>query len=400
MTPSPAASASGHGEKREGSSVHGPTAAPPPAAARTSSSDGGTRLRRLRSLALSGLPRMYDPASGRFVFRLRRTEAGIVPEGLSDRYTAITLLGLSGETPESARLVLHGSGPAEVWRSLAARTAGSSSLGDAALTLWAGYALGEPRREAIVARLLEMRPADAAHPTVDVAWTLSALTLDREAPVGDLRERLARRLIEAQGPRSGAFPHLLGGGWLRGHVCCFADLVYPIQALSLRAQRLEDRAAAGAAGRAAELIVRRQGRDGQWWWHYDVRSGDVVEGYPVYAVHQDAMAPMALFAARCATGTDFSDAIELGLDWLERSPELGGGSLVDEGAGLIWRKVGRREPGKLSRSLQAAASRLHRGLRVPGLDVVFPPKAIDHEDRPYHLGWLLHAFPAEGAAAR
>jgi hypothetical protein len=182
-------------------------------------------------------------------------------------------------------------------------------------------------------------------------------------------------------------------------VCCFADLVYPIQALSLRAERLEDPAAGGAARRAAELIVRRQGPDGQWWWHYDVRSGDVVEGYPVYAVHQDAMAPMALFAARCATGTDFSDAVHRGLDWLERSPELGGGSLVDEGAALIWRKVARREPGKLSRSLQAAASGLQRGLRVPGLDLIFPPRAIDHEDRPYHLGWLLHAFPAEPAGA-
>ena len=75
-------------------------------------------------------------------------------------------------------------------------------------------------------------------------------------------------------------------------------------------------------------------------------------------------------------------------------PELEGGSLIDDGAGLIWRKVARREPGKLSALLQAAASRLHPRLRVPGLDLLFPP-AIDYEDRPYHLGWVLHAFPAE-----
>ncbi len=381
--------------------MQGPTAAAPPTTASGSLANRGARLRRLRTLALSGLPRMYDPPSGRFVFRLRRTEAGIVPEGRSDRYTAITLLGLSGEPPEAVRTVLHGSEPAEAWRRLAARTAESPNLGDAALTLWTGVALGEPRREGIVARLLEMRPAEAVYPTVEVAWTLSALTLDTDAPVGDLRDRLARRLVDSQGPRSGAFPHRLGGGGrLRQHVCCFADLVYPIQALSLRAQRLGDRAAAEAARRAAELVVRCQGRHGQWWWHYDVRSGDVVEGYPVYAVHQDAMAPMALFAARAATGTDFSGAVHLGLDWLEHSPELGGGSLVDEGAGLIWRKVARREPGKLSRSVQAAASRLHPDLRVPGLDRLFPATAIDYEDRPYHLGWLLYAFPAEHAGSR
>jgi hypothetical protein len=377
------------------------TFASPPAATGESLSDKQTRLSHLRALALSGLPRMYDPAGGRFVFRLRRTDAGIVPEGGSDRYTAITLLGLSGEAPAAARAALHGSEPLEVWRSLAARAARSPILGDVALTLWAGVALGAPRREDLVVRLLELRPAQAVHPTVEVAWTLSALTLDPEAPVGDVREQVARRLRESQGARSGAFPHVLGGGGgLRAHVCCFADLVYPIQALSLRAEHHEDRAAAEAARRAAELIVGRQGRDGQWWWHYDVRSGEVVEGYPVYAVHQDAMAPMALIAAGKATRIDFSGAVHLGLDWLEHSPELGGRSLIDEGAGLIWRKVARREPGKLSRSLQAVASRLHRSLRVPGLDLALPAKTIDYEDRPYHLGWLLHAFPAEHDGAR
>jgi hypothetical protein len=204
----------------------------------------------------------------------------------------------------------------------------------------------------------------------------------------------------AQNERSGAFPHRLGGGGgLRGHVCCFADLVYPIQALSIRQLRSGDAAAAAAARRAAELIVSRQGASGQWWWHYDLRSGEVVEGYPVYAVHQDAMAPMALFAAEKATGADFSGAVERGLDWLERSPELDGRSLADDEAGLIWRKVARREPLKLSRSLQAAASRIHPSLRVPAMGLVFPPVAIDYEDRPYHLGWLLHAFPAECAPA-
>ncbi len=338
---------------------------------------------------------MFDAASGRFFFRLRRTPSGIVPEGHSDRYTAITLLGLAGEALAGARAVLHGAEPGAIWRSLAARSAKSSNLGDVALTLWAGVALGEAGREGLIARLLELRPADAVHPTVEVAWTLAALTLDLNAPVGDVRERLARRLVESQGPRSAAFPHVLGdGGGLRGHVCCFADLVYPIQALSFRAQRAGDRASAEAVRRAAELIVRRQGADGQWWWHYDLRTGEVVEGYPVYAIHQDAMAPMALLAAREATGVDFSAAIHRGLDWLEHSPELGGRSLVDDAAGLVWRKVARREPGKLSRALQAGASRLHPGLRVPGLDLAFPPLAVDYEDRPYHLGWLLYAFPA------
>jgi len=339
---------------------------------------------------------MFDAPAERFVFRLRRTATGTRSEGLSDRYTAITLIGLSQEDDEAVQAVLHGRTAGEVWRALAARVSVSQNLGDAALTLWAGVALGESERDRVLKHIVELRPADGTHPTVEVAWALAALTADAEAPVGDLRDRIAQRLVASQASPSGAFPHVLGGGGgLRKHVCCFADLVYPIQSLSLHAERTGDRAAGEAAGRAAELIVRRQGREGQWWWHYDVRSGEVVEGYPVYAVHQDGMAPMALLAAQNATGGDYTEAIERGLDWLERSPELDGGSLVEEGSGLIWRKVGRREPGKLTRSLQAAASALHPALRVPGVDRAFPPGRVDHETRPYHMGWLLHAFPAK-----
>ena len=81
-------------------------------------------------------------------------------------------------------------------------------------------------------------------------------------------------------------------------------------------------------------------------------------------------------------------------------PRARGGSLVDDQAGLIWRKVARREPSKLARKLQALASAAHPSLRVPGLDAVFPPGAIDFEDRPYHLGWLFLAFPKRRRTSR
>ena len=94
----------------------------------------------------------------------------------------------------------------------------------------------------------------------------------------------------------------------------------------------------------------------------------------------------------------FDTEIRRSLHWLARSPELAGGSLIDDRAGLIWRKVARNEPAKLVRYAQAVASRLHVGLRVPGVDSVFPARAVDYEDRPYHLGWVLHAWPTVRAA--
>jgi hypothetical protein len=195
--------------------------------------------------------------------------------------------------------------------------------------------------------------------------------------------------------RSALFPHVIGesGSWLRRHVCCFADQVYPIHALSHYYLLTGEKSALHAAELCAGRICREQGEAGQWWWHYDYRNGRVIEGYPVYAVHQDAMAPMALFALRNAGGTDFTDAFVRGVSWLASSPELGGGTLVDASADLIWRKVARREPRKLTRYVQAIAARTLRSLRVPAMDAIFPPCAIDFEDRPYHLGWLLYAWP-------
>ena len=179
---------------------------------------------------------------------------------------------------------------------------------------------------------------------------------------------------------------------------CFADLVYPVLALAQHGEASGDRESIEAAVAGATAICRRQGADGQWWWHYDYRTGHVLEPYPVYAVHQDSMAPMALFAAAQAGRRNFDTAIGRGMRWLLASPELDGGTLIDRRAGIIWRKVARREPAKLSRYVQAGVSRLSPRLRAPGLDVIFPPRAIDYEDRAYHLGWVLYAWPEQRVA--
>jgi len=72
----------------------------------------------------------------------------------------------------------------------------------------------------------------------------------------------------------------------------------------------------------AEAICRMQGPSGQWWWHYDARNGRIFERYPVYAVHQDGMAPMALFALGEVARLDFSEPIYKGLAWISGNNEL------------------------------------------------------------------------------
>jgi hypothetical protein len=171
--------------------------------------------------------------------------------------------------------------------------------------------------------------------------------------------------------------------------------VYPIQALARLAVATDDTTALTAANSAAARIVELQGDAGQWWWHYDARVDGIVEGYPVYSVHQHAMGPMALFDLLEAGGDDHSEAITRGLGWLDQHPEVLE-DLVSERHALIWRKVGRREPPKAARKLAAVTTSFSPGLHVPGINTILPPTEIDHECRPYELGWLLYAWRSAG----
>jgi hypothetical protein len=201
------------------------------------------------------------------------------------------------------------------------------------------------------------------------------------------------RLLSVFSHQSGIFPPLVGAGssLLRGHVACFADQVYPIQALARYHAAFGAPDALSAATRCAEQICSAMGPNGQWWWHYDARNGRVIEGYPVYSVHQDAMGPMALFDLQEAGGPDFSEAIRKSLAWMDEAVEVGH-SLIDEENGVIWRKVARAEPGKLVRGIRAGMSRVNQGLRLTPLDMLFRATQIDYECRPYHLGWVLDTW--------
>ncbi len=352
----------------------------------------------LRRLAVRGLSRMYRPATGRFAFTLRRSREEEVLEGDSCRYTAIALIGLARAGKGFACGACGKDDPAEVGERLAAEVEYSENLGDLALTLWACVELGIPQASQVRGRLLTARPWEGVLPTVELAWALTALSKDEDEWDAEATRRLADRLAGSFRNDSAMFPHGLSGAVtsrLRAHVTCFADLVYSIQALSHYYRRARRDADLGIAQRCAERMCSLQGSEGQWWWHYDVRTGRVLERYPVYAVHQHAMAPMALKALESASGTPFEGPVLRGLRWLLAPVEIVG-SLIDWEAGVVWRKVGRWEPGKMTRTLQALASQVHPRLRVPGLGLLFRPGNVDWECRPYELGWLLYAWSEDG----
>jgi hypothetical protein len=351
-------------------------------------------VQRLLRLAVRNLPQAY--AAGDFAFTLAgvRDPGGqwrLQPDGVSLRYGVIAGLGLLRLPEHAQREVLGGDDCADLIGRLAKRLDDLTCRGDVALLCWAAAEADHSELPHALDRLWDLDKRADPVDVVSAAWVVTALVAARQ--MVDVEQHLALSRDRLLAARAAVFPHLIGGAspWYRAHVGSFADQVYPVQALARLHGSADDPAALAVADQVAAVICEAQGRDGQWWWHYDSRTGGVVEGYPVYSVHQHAMAPMALLDLADAGGQCHADAICRGLRWLAGPPETMQDLVTDEPP-VIWRKVARSDPAKAVRGLRAASTRLSPGRGLPALGRVFRPGAIDHECRPYELGWLLYAW--------
>ena len=179
--------------------------------------------------------------------------------------------------------------------------------------------------------------------------------------------------------------HLAAGsltGALRGRIGSFADQVYPIYAFSQFAKVEGSREPLELALGCAQVICELQGPNGEWWWHYNSANGAVVETYPVYSVHQDGMAPMALFALSEASGKDFSMPLSRGLKWISGANDLKF-DMRDTQHSLIWRNF--YWPRSTRYVHQIFGSEMAPKCSDPKL-------RVNHECRPYELGWALYAL--------
>ena len=364
---------------------------------------GGETVNRTGMLvdtALAALPRMLDQRTGLFVFTVRPSG----PAGQSLRYTCIGLIGLIAAARAGWRpgLDVH-----RLVNGLAERSREMTSPGELGLLLWClsdHHQRLTPAHEQLLARVPLTSDALDALTSTELGWLVSGLA--RTALLAPARSDIADRahivyetLRGNQTEATGLF--CFGGrasGRVRRHLRrqlgFFDNQVYGIHAAVDYHRAFDDRAALAMATRCTDQIVAAQGPLGQWAWHYDVRTGAVVDRYPVYSVHQHGMGPMVLRAVTEGTRPRFDAALERSLAWLFGANELGE-TMIDRDRGVIWRSIRRSVArGRLIHvfkllslaRLSWARERLGRMVNTRGR------LERDLECRPYELGWLLLAL--------
>ncbi|MFC7476520.1 hypothetical protein ACFQS7_19285 [Dankookia sp. GCM10030260] len=356
-----------------------------------------TAIPDLHALCLARLRDCIDPDSGRFARQIRAGAWAPTLGTESITSSAICLIGLS-RAGIPLRAVVDD--PVELCIHLAARVREEAYPGGIGLVLWANSAIGAAAPLALLAEAgLDPVTLEQAIPgltTMEVAWLASGLL---HADIASLRPACCaalRELDERLHPGTLVFRHAGAAAplrhRLRGRIANFADQVYPLQALAFAAIAHGDAERRNLAERCGARLVAAQGPLGQWWWHHDASTGEVIERYPVYSVHQHSMAPMALRALAVAGGRCHAAAAARSRAWLHAN-ELGI-DMVEPASGIIWRSI-ERDEGSVGHRLRQ--SRIL--LASPAAEPAQPRFRLNREIRPYEWGWLLYATAIEASAA-
>jgi len=371
-------------------------ASPEPLTAEEKGTDNRPDIELLLQLAARGLVPMFDEQKQLFCYRLIRGNQGLVREGLSPRYTIMTLLGLRELERSRANCPFD---TESLYKSFASDTNWIQCAGDLGLFIWLASEFAPDRIDEVdkrfdLKKVLEFYSDARDGRTMELAWLLTGLVSAASsstkfaAAFSDVALRTYRLLRENQ-RRHGLFGHMNTRkslvGRIRGRIGSFADQIYPIYALSKFSDAFHSGEALESALQCAKAICSRQGQMGQWWWLYDSDTGAVASHYPVYSVHQHGMAPMGLFAVEEASGQSFQEPIYKGLRWVYGMNELGL-DMRDCEQNLIWRSM---LPKSSYVKYWDVTSSIFGGSKP---DTRNRPLQILHEDRPYELGWLLFAF--------
>jgi hypothetical protein len=332
------------------------------------------------------LPTLRNDADGLFCFD--RTSESRVLRGKSVRYSMLVLLGLlkqsrHGYKPSVDVMALH--------RAIVLHI-DTLGVGDLSLLLWAQVRLQSPRAEETLSRLRVRSQAGtlASLEGMEAAWfvigTVEAFASGLQCR--DLFDRAYAHLLTRKSETSPLFRHNGTSNW-RSNLPNFATEIYTLLALAETARHGLAPNAVELARSLADTLIALRLPDAGWPWLFQADRAVVVEPYEVYSVHQDAMAPMALFALAEAVGDNaYARAAVEGFQWCFGANALNF-VFYDAANKFAHRSIKRKG---VAHSLSLWANTGLGGLLPLPLRASVGGLEINRTCRPYHLGWILEAW--------
>ncbi|MEP7045355.1 MAG: hypothetical protein ABI949_01680 [Ilumatobacteraceae bacterium] len=264
------------------------------------------------------------------------------------------------------------------------------SPGDRGLLLWLLSRLGDDRAQALAE---DMRSIDATAllglAGMEIGWLVSGASAAVAAGL-DV-EPLMQSMVDVLRSRRSANSPLFrqtGNDSGRALYPNFATQIYSVLALAMHGATANDATSIRQARELADLLIDLRHPDGGWPWIFHTAKASVVERYQVYSVHQDAMAPMALFELADATGEiGYARAGVEGLPWCFGHNELQF-NFYDGANRFAHRAIKRRgwaDRAELWSNTALALSHTTKRLTLGAPEV-------NTTCRPYHLGWILEAW--------
>jgi hypothetical protein len=358
------------------------------------------RIREMINLAFTTLTELYSNGDSLCCNTMLPRRDGVDTIGESNRYSAISLIGL-------LQAMRHGYDPRvdlrKIMDRLIVEIQTDKNIGNLGLVCWAASMTDDldrneqPLKKYIRDRLPAIETVDTS---MELQWLLTGtcklhMKCADKSWLNDIISCTYEKLSKNFNDESDLFCSQrscrIKGRWKK-NICYFSDQVYGIYSLCTYYEAFGDPSPLKRSERIARKICSLQGDKGQWPWLYDSRKGTIISMYPVYSVHQDAMAPMALLKLSDLSDFDFTPHVLRGIWWVLGENELGI-QMVDMHRGVIWRSI--RKESKLNYKY---ALKIIKLVHIAGLDWLrdlanpFLSFEIDMECRPYHLGWLLNAF--------
>ena len=359
------------------------------------------RFGDLVELSLRALPRMFDEETGLFCQKTVADGDRHENRGSNVFYSAMSTVGILRQPAQPPESVFPLGRALDALHAVAAAGTSPQVLAN---VVWAMALAEDPRGGPLTKQLAErddLRNCESAalgHVIHGLAVAAEAYP-EQSGQAIEAARRWAPELLGRFSPEADLFGPFRRPTGVRSalihRLTSFAAQVYPLHGLA-SFYRVTGEAPAPALRRAAERIAAAQGPLGQWWWLYSTQTRAVLEGYPVYSVHQDGMAFMALLPVEALGEGAFREPLALGLDWLSGPNELST-DLVRRDPPIVFRniqRVGSDADAMFGISRANLARVVARSLR-PGADHTdAEPGELEvlRECRPYHLGWLLHAY--------